>query len=84
MIQEPDGVVLGILLKRDREAVRDVDPAFEALAEQNPDDALLGVVRDAMVVVNDREEDERMDDDLGRREDCIRVGGGGWSLLRSD
>ena len=53
--------------RRTREAVGALDDALARLAEEDADDALARVLGDPVIVVDHREEDERVDDDpLGR------------------
>jgi hypothetical protein len=59
---------------RTREAVGALDDALARLAEEDAHDALARVLGDPVIVVDHREEDQRVDDDpLGR--DGSHLGG---------
>ena len=72
MVKIPDRRVFEILLEGHRKAIGDVEraAAHPARAQQHADDALLGVLRNAVVVVDRAEQHERVHDNdeaRGRR-----------------
>lgn len=60
MIQEPDRGVLVVLLERHCKAVANVALALGNLTEQDANNALLSVPSCPIVVVYNREQDQRM------------------------
>ncbi len=64
MIQEPNAGVVVILLEWQRKAVCHVHCALVDLSKKHTDDTLLCVLRYAVVMVHDREEHQRVKDDL--------------------
>jgi len=79
VVKIPDRRVFEILLEGHRKAIGDVEraAAHPARAQQHADDALLGVLRNAVVVVDRAEQHERVHDNdeaRGRRRGLGRCG----------